>query len=796
MWEKLRALLPAALRVRLKAPKPDKLWLWAYGVIPTLFLISALGLRWADPPQLVDFRHWVFDNYQRALPRAYPAAAGVVIIDLDDESLEKMGQWPWPRTYLAAMVQNLNDAGARVVAFDMLFAEPDRSSPGRIADNFEVPPHLKSFLDELPDHDELFAQTVAPAPVVTGYVFTNKENDVKPSLKAHIFDSTKASFSVDAAVNNEKLTPAERIRRAAKKMKNKDLTAGTEFIGFLPNYYSGAIRNLEALENASSGSGSFSIVRDPDGIIRRVPLLFRLGERVYPGLAVEAMRVAHKQKAVKVVASGGEGEASFGAFTGIAKVEVVPDLLVPTDQHGRILLYDSGYEPERYISMWKVIAGQVDPARLKGAIAFVGTSAAGLKDLRATPLNQSAAGVAVHAQITEQMLTGKFLQRPDYAQGVEMTLQLVLGLLLILVMPKLGAAWLGAASLATLGATFAYSWNAFKSEGLLFDPVYPAIVITVIYLSASLINFLKTEYEKRHMKSTFGRYVSPDLVSRLADDPEQVKLGGENRDMTLMFSDIRGFTTISEQFDAEGLTEFINQYLTPMTAIVLEKKGTVDKYMGDCIMAFWNAPLDDAQHIENACDAALTMSTRLDELNEEWEAEAKAEGRKYIPIRAGIGLNTGLCCVGNMGSNLRLDYSVLGDEVNLASRLEGQSKTYGVNTVIGAKTFAVARERFACLELDLIQVKGKTVPVHIYTLLGDRALKETPAFEKLAVAHGAMISAYRAARFDEATAKIAECRELYSGLGGLYDLYDARIAAFAKEPPSGDWDGVFRATSK
>jgi adenylate cyclase len=403
--------------------------------------------------------------------------------------------------------------------------------------------------------------------------------------------------------------------------------------------------------------------------------------------------------------------------------------------------------------------------------------------------------VEVHAQVCEQALLQRFLMRPDWGDYVEFFGFLVLGLTLIALMPRLGAAWGALLAGTTLVLAFGGSWWAYRAKGLLLDPVTPGIVILLIYLLTSLINFLRSEAQKKYFRGAFSRYISPALVEQLAKDPKRLRLGGETRELTFMFSDIRGFTTISEQFDAAGLTQFINRYLTPMTDIVLRNQGTIDKYMGDCIMAFWNAPLENPGHALDACRAGLQMRRDLVELNREWEAEAKAEGRKYIPIRAGIGVNTGPACVGNMGSDQRFDYSVLGDDVNLASRLEGQSKNYGVDFVIGPKTREYVKD-FAALELDLIRVKGKTVPVHIYTLAGDEETAKTPEFQALAPKHAALIAAYRAQKWDETERLIAECRTAPFHLEKFYDMYLARIAAWRAEPPAQDWDGTFTATSK
>ena len=308
---------------------------------------------------------------------------------------------------------------------------------------------------------------------------------------------------------------------------------------------------------------------------------------------------------------------------------------------------------------------------------------------------------------------------------------------------------------------------------------------------------MREERERRQVRGAFSRYMSPDLVAQLADDPSRLTLGGEMREMSVLFADIRGFTTISEQFDAEGLTKFINRYLTPMTNVILERKGTIDKYMGDCIMAFWNAPLDDEDHAVNGVRSALAMFAESDKMNTELKREAEEQNKTYIPLRIGAGVNTGIICVGNMGSDMRFDYSVLGDDVNLGARLEGQSKTYGVDIVIGENTYKYVNN-FAVLQLDRIQVKGKTVPVDIYCVLGDETANANAEFEKLREQHDHMINAYKDQNWKALDELIQVCRGLgkpYS-LDVLYDLYEARCQEYASNSPGKNWDGVFVAKSK
>ena len=430
---------------------------------------------------------------------------------------------------------------------------------------------------------------------------------------------------------------------------------------------------------------------------------------------------------------------------------------------------------------------------MEGHILLVGTSAAGLKDLRATPLNPAAAGVGVHALAIEQMLLGHYLERPDWGDGAEITYMVVLGVTLTLLLPLLGALWCAFLGAAAAAAAVALSWYSYTEFQQLLDPVYPSLVVLAVYLAGSLINFLRSEAERRQVRGAFSRYMSPALVEQLAEDPSRLVLGGEMRNMTLLFADIRGFTTISEQFkaDPQGLTRLINRFLTPMTDKILERRGTTDKYMGDAIMAFWNAPLDDEGHATHACDSALEMFNALEGLNADIKAEREAAGEPFFPLNIGIGLNSGECCVGNMGSDQRFDYSVLGDPVNLAARLEGQSKNYGVGIVIG-ETTKTAIPEYATIELDYIAVKGKTEGVRIYALLGEKDMKESQQFQLLEERHNAMLEAYRGREFGKAATLVKECRLLD---GALNTLYEERFADYAAEPPPPDWDGVYVATS-
>ena len=389
------------------------------------------------------------------------------------------------------------------------------------------------------------------------------------------------------------------------------------------------------------------------------------------------------------------------------------------------------------------------------------------------------------------------LTRPNYAPGLEMILLVGGGMLMIVLVPWVGAKWTLAVFASIVGGAVFGAWHMFSTYQMLLDPVYGSGSVMLLYMMLTYIGYAREEKQRRQVRSAFGYYLSPAMVEQLAEDPSRLKLGGEKRNMSMLFCDVRGFTTISEMFDAEGLTKLINKLLTPLTGVILERKGTVDKYMGDCIMAFWNAPLDDAEHARHACLSALEMNATMGPLNDRLAAEAEAEGRKMIALKVGIGLNSGDVVVGNMGSDQRFDYSILGDEVNLASRLEGQCKTYHVDIVLGQNTQAQV-PMLATLELDLIKVKGKTEAVRIFTLLGNEAVAASPEFKDLKTAHDALLAAYRAQDWATARARLADCRSRMDGynMAGYYDMMDERIAEFEEHSPGADWDGVYVAKTK
>lgn len=724
---------------------------WRNMTVSLLVLALGVGIRVllpSDPPILRELEARYFDLLQELKPRAYQPLP-VRVVDIDDATLEKFGQWPWPRTLLAELIARLNAAQPAAIALDMVLAEPDRTSPKRaLPEIAQAPDAVGAWLGALPDHDKVLADAIAAAPVVTGFALSQTGGSGRTP-------ETKAGWS----------------------------RAGDDPAQFVPRA-DGAATDLPEFEAAASGNGSLDIVLGKDRIVRRVPLIEALGNTLYPSLAAEALRVAQRANTYIVKASGASGVVSFGKKTGVTGVRIGA-VTAETDASGAIWLYDTGRVAERSIPAWRFLDGSAPMDALRGNIIFVGIGATGLTDLRATPLSASVPGVEVHAQIIEQMLLQNFLRRPDWAPGAELFYMLALGLALALGMPRFGPAASAIFGGAVVAAALGVSWLAFSQAHLLIAPVYPSLVALAVYLTASLLNQLETERERRRVRQQFSRYLPKPLVEELAKDPSKLRLGGQLRQMTFLFSDLRGFTSIAERCKAhpEALTDVINRFLARMSAAVHASGGTVDKYIGDCIMAFWNAPLDDAAHAAHALDAALAMRRALKELNTELAAEADTVEGLSFRLESGIGINTGDCIVGNFGWEEHFEYSVLGDAVNLASRLEGESKNYGVPIVIGEATERLT-SGYATLELDLVAVKGKRDMTRIFALLGGPELGADPRFLAFRAEHQRMLGAYRAREWREVRAQIERCRSFDPELAPLYDVYLARIAAYERMPPA------------
>jgi adenylate cyclase len=720
-----------------------------------LLLFGFAALRVWDPHPVQEMRVRTWDNFQLVQPRV-KTIRPVTIVDIDEKSLAdpRLGQWPWPRTRIADIVTHLTKLGAVVIAFDAVFSEPDRLNPDIAADTFRnLDEATREKLRALPSNDQIFADAIKQSRVVLG-------ESGGPDV--HTLD--------------------------------KDLpVTGLAMLGEEPQpfmyKFPGLLRNVELLEHAAAGRGLFTIRPERDGIVRRVPMVMVAQGVVMPSLTFEMLRVASGSSTILIKTDK----------AGIQSV-AVKGFGIPTDANGQLWVHYARRDPSLYVPAVDVLDGRVTQDRIAGKLVLIGTSAIGLNDIKTTPVSPAMPGVEIHAQVLESALTGAVVTQPNYGIAMEFFGALVLGLLVIAFAPNFGPV-----TLVSVGALFATgligtSWFFYSWHKLLIDFTYPLMSTTAIYATLIFTSFVREQSQRRQIRSAFGQYLSPALVEQLAQSPEKLALGGEEREITIMFTDMRGFTSISESYknNPQGLTALMNRFLTPLTNAILNRKGTIDKYMGDAIMAFWNAPLDDKDHPINACEAALDMLDRCDDLNKAREEEAKEGGHPYIPLNIGVGLNTGNCVVGNMGSDVRFDYSAYGDSVNLASRLEGQSKEYGFPIIIGSKTAMAVKEKFAILELDFIMVKGKKEPEVIYAIAGREDVAQSGRFQRLRNLTIEMLACYRNRDWDGALAAIERGRKSDDGeaLASLYRLYEARIRSYIESPPPADWNGAYALLTK
>ena len=733
-----------------------------YAALPGVIAVLFVALLALFPPPLIApalerMSFAMFDNFQRIAPRPYEDA-GVRVVDIDEETIRRLGQWPWPRTDIAALTDKLSQAGAAAIAYDVVLSEPDRTSPPRLAKRLALDPEAQATLARLPDNDAVLAKSFANAPVVTGFFLTHEayRRTVQP----------KAGFA---------LSGSEPTHLAA---------------------FSDAIPPLPMLEGAAQGNGFVSIATDSDAIVRRAPLIARNGNAIVPSLSLEALRVAQGAGSVIVKTSDGSGEIGGGGDVVSLKVG---QFEVPTTRSGDLWMRYTAPVRGRVIPAWKILSGALSTDQLRsaveGRIIFVGAGAIGLRDLVSTPLQDRELGVMVHAQAAEQMILGHFLVRPDWAPGLEVALLLVLGIGIAVLLPRIGAvkgAIVGAGAIFLTGAG---SWYAYSAHRFLLDPTWPAMAVVAAYLVQTILTFYREERQRAYIHHAFDRYLSPELVRRIADDPALLELGGVERDMSVLFADIRSFSRISEKLAPNEVIAFLVRFLTPMTDLLLGTKATIDKYIGDAILAFWNAPLDDPDHHVNAARAALAMQARLAALNE--EMIGRGDGTWPGEVKIGIGLNSGPCCVGNIGSERRLSYSLIGDPVNLASRLESLSKFYGVSILTG-DNLARHLGAFAILPIDRVRVVGRDHAETVHVLLGDETVHATPRFTAFAAAQGAVLEAYFAQDWGKA-AELNDALEQQAagfGLTKLNMLFRDRIVAFAASPPPAGWDGVYEASSK
>ncbi|MGB0468737.1 MAG: CHASE2 domain-containing protein [Pontibacterium sp.] len=678
----------------------------------------------------------------------------IVIVDVDEKTMALEGRWPWSRDKVAHLVDQLfNRYDVAITGFDVVFSEPDNDlslytlkqvAQGRADLNITDLLELSTYLYA----DRRLASALAERPVVLGYPFD------------HSTDNRRTG------------SPGAPALAAVPELATIPLPTATGLIG-----------NLPMLQDATTWSGFFDNPDvDADGVYRRVPLLQRYQENYYPSLALAmVMALFGETEVVPVI----EKDAT-GALNAITAVEVA-GIPVPVDQHGAVLVPYRGPKGSfPYISASDVLKGKADPAQLEGAIVLVGTTAAGLLDLRVTPMSHLYPGVEVHANIISGILDERIHHQPDYMVAVELVQLVLSGLLMSLLLPRLSVMWGGLLTVTWIGLILTLNLYAWQALLWVVPLGYSLALVLILFLFQQTTGFFFETRNRMQLATLFGQYIPPEIVDELNTEGAEAQMQGESRDMTVFFSDIRGFTGLSESLTPQQLTRMMNVYLTPMTQVIHRHRGTVDKYIGDAVMAFWGAPLADPQHPRHALDAAMEMQVEIQRVNGLLEQEG-------LPaIEAGMGLNSGEMNVGNMGSSFRMAYTVLGDAVNLGARLEGLTKYYGVPVIVSAE-LAERVPEYCFLELDRVRVKGRNEPVTLYQPLGVRSALDSRLLEQVSLFHS-VLSEYRAALWPEALAALSDIDEGQIS-PTLKRIYMHRIKD-RQTTPSDSWDGVHNHMTK
>lgn len=685
----------------------------------------------------------------------------VVILDIDEKSLKERedggeGRWPWPRDRLALMLDKLFDKyQIEVLGFDVVFAERDETSGVRVLDNLakdalrNVPQFQAAFGRIKPqlEYDEIYARAMRGRKVVLGYTFQEDDPGKKGMLPAPVFG-------------------AEALGQHTLPIPSR------------PGYSA----NLDVLQKNAASGGHFNPDQEIDGVVRRVAMFAKHDGKYYEALSLAVVRSYLGMPPVKLeFADYVQGDAELEEIS-------VGGLKIPVDAKTRALIpYRGPRGSFKYISLVDVVNERVDISELRGKIALVGTTAPGLQDIRVAPVDAVYPGVEAHANLIAGMLDGTIKRRPAYAEGAQFMVVMIIGVALAILLPFLGIGKATTVTFVVLAAAIAMNFWLYQHENFVLPIATNVTMIFIVFGFNTIWGYFSEARGKRQITGFFGQYVPPEIVAQMSKDPDNVSFEPDSRECTVLFTDVRGFTTISEGLDPKALSELMNEFLTPLTEIIYKHHGTIDKYMGDCIMAFWGAPLPNPAHALAGVTAGLEMHRVLNEL------QPKFKAKNWPEIKIGVGLNTGRMSVGNMGSKIRLAYTVMGDAVNLASRLEGITKEYGADIIVGEETMKAVPEMIF-RELDRVRVKGKENAVTIYQPIGPRSEVGQDTIKRLELFDEAL-KTYRRQDWDAAEAQFRQLAEA-SPENKLYDLFLKRIPVLREKNPGADWDGAFTFESK
>lgn len=734
--------------------------------LTSILLTLALSLFYLYIPKTLESLDNRLRDYMFILRGDLKDSNSVVIIDLDDKSLKQIGQWPWSRDTVSNLLVNLTNANVGLIAFDVVFAEEDRTNPTKIINKLDIKTDK-----EIPDYDLLFGQTVSATPTILGYQFQLSQDDFMEQNAPDI--------------------PAIFIEKGKNEYNDHVIQAY------------GTILNIPIIQNTAYSSGFFNNVPDESGVVRSVPLIIKYQEQIYPSLALEIIRAISDEKRVFI---------NYDE-NGIDNIQV-GDLYIPTDRYGRnIVNFRGGAKTFKYISASDIINNTFDPKDIEGKIALIGTSAAGLLDLRATPFESVYPGVEVHANVIDNILTQDFISKPSWVEALNLIHIFILSLIILFLIAYIPFVVAISLIFIIFGVDTYLIFKVLFEDGLILNILFPILTIFLASILATMINYFLEQRQTKVIKGKFASKVSKEVMESLIANPDNDSFAAMTKEVTVFFSDVRGFTNISESMpNAKILIEFMNEYMDPMTDIIIKQHGTVDKFIGDAIMAYWNAPGDVPDHANRAVLATMEQLHLLDELNEKLkkdlrfkEVVAMSEAAGIPIVDIGIGLNSGEVIAGEMGSSQRSDYTVIGDPINLGARLESLCKYYNSKCNISHFTKElIPQDDYIFRFLDLVTVKGKKEPIEIWQIIDynrdesfHKLYKVTRKRldEELELYHHA-IELYKKANFKDAL-DIFKKIDLWEDKtnNNIYDIYIQRCKHYIEEPPV-DFNGVFVHTTK
>ncbi len=704
-------------------------------------------------------------DYRLRLSLPNKADDRVVILDIDEKSLKQEGRWPWSRDKMARLMDSLFDKyGVAVVGFDVVFAEPDNSSGLNVLQalgekQFRDVQQFHTVLEQIRptlQYDALFSEKLKGRRVVLGYYFSNSEEGMAASRSGEL---------------PPPVLSGDRLRGRAD--------------GFA--VWDGYGANLKTLQSNAASAGHFNPLVDFDGVVRRIPMLVEYDGQIYESLSLAVVRCLLDMPKIEL-GFGGEAKQGYGSLEWLTVAASQGGLTIPVDTEVSALVpYRGKRNTFKYISVTDVLRGKVEPAALQNKIVLIGTSAPGLMDMRSTPVGEVYPGVEVHANMISGILSQDIKQHPPYMLGANVVLLLLIGVSLSVLLPLLSPVRGMLLSLLFLTGDVALNLSLWNYANLAMPMAGGILIILTLFAMNMSFGYFVESRAKRQITGLFGQYVPGELVDEMAKRPESVSMEGDSRDMTILFSDVRSFTTISEGLDPKELSQLMNEFLTPLSRVIYAHRGTIDKYMGDCIMAFWGAPLPDEDHAHHAVIAGMKMQQALAELQPHFKA------RGWPEINIGVGVNTGRVSVGNMGSEVRVAYTVMGDAVNLASRLEGITKEYGAVMLVGESTKAVTPQ-IVYREVDMVRVKGKEQPVAIFEPIGLEGEVEKSKLDEIKLFHQALRT-YRKQDWDKADLELLSLQNMSPDCK-LYKVYAERVTYYRNNPPGENWDGVFTFKTK